>query len=277
MREVTVAVVQMHPRLAEVEENLARMSDFVEKICTAQNVDLIVFPELTTTGYECGVRFTDLAERVPGHTVNYLAERASAFSTYLAFGMVAKEKVESILYNAAVLIGPDGEVLGRYHKVHPRGEERLPFRPGYRYLVLETGFGNVGLLLGWDLAFPETARSLALDGAEIVCVCANWGHSPAQERELFVEEWQTYVHARARENALYVVASNRIGEEDSYHFFGDSRVVGPRGETYAFIEEEIEGYAVARIDLDIVRQTREELQLMQCRVPQAYRAIVRKY
>ena len=63
MREVTVAVVQMYPRLNEVEENLAHMSDFIEKICAEQNVDLIVFPELITTGYECGVRFTDLAER----------------------------------------------------------------------------------------------------------------------------------------------------------------------------------------------------------------------
>lgn len=270
MREVTVAVVQMHPRLAEVEENLAHMSDLVEKICTEQNVDLIVFPELTTTGYECGVRFTDLAERVPGHTVNYLAERASAFNTYLAFGMVVKEKVESILYNAAILIGPDGEVLGRYHKVHPRGEERLAFRPGYRYLILETGFGNVGLLLGWDLAFPEAARSLALEGAELLCVCANWEHP-------HVDEWRTYALARAYENSIFVAAANRVGEEYTYSFFGESMVVGPRGETYASIDEEIESYAIAKIDLDDVRKYREEFQFMQCRQPQTYRAIVRKY
>jgi predicted amidohydrolase len=270
MREVTVAVVQMHPRLAEVEENLARMSDFVEKICTEQNVDLIVFPELTTTGYECGVRFTDLAERVPGHTVNYLAERASAFSTYLAFGMVTKEKVESILYNAAILIGPDGEMVGQYHKVHPRGEERLAFRPGYRYLVLETNFGDVGLLLGWDLAFPETARSLALEGAELICVCANWEHP-------HVDEWRTYTLARAYENSIFVAAANRVGEEYTYSFFGESMVVGPRGEVYASIDEEIEGYAIAKIDLDGVRKYREEFQFMQCRRPQTYRAVVKKY
>ncbi len=270
MREVTVAVVQMHPRLAEVEENLAHMADLVEKICTEQNVDLIVFPELATTGYECGVRFTELAERVPGHTVNYLAERAAAFHTHLAFGMVTKERVESILYNAAILLGPDGEVLGQYHKVHPRGEERLAFRPGYRYLVLETGFGNVGLLLGWDLAFPETARSLALEGAELLCICANW------ERP-HVEEWRTYTLARAYENSLFVAAANRVGEEYTYAFFGESMVVGPRGEMYAAMNEEIEGYAVARIDLDDVRKYREEFQFMQCRQPQTYRAIVRKY
>jgi predicted amidohydrolase len=191
--------------------------------------------------------------------------------------MVTKEKVESTIYNAAIIVGPDGEMLGEYRKLHLPGEERLAFRPGYRLPVFEATFGQVGILLGWDLAFPEVARSLALDGAELLCVCANWGHSPAQNRAPFVEEWRTYNQARAAENALYVVASNRIGEEYSYQFVGDSMIVGPRGEVYASIDEEIEGYALATIELNTVRKTREELQLIQCRVPSAYRAIVRKY
>jgi predicted amidohydrolase len=278
MQEITIAVVQMHPQLGKVEDNLISMGKFVDKICTEQKVDLIVFPELATTGYELGLKFTDVAERVPGHSVNLLAQRAADYSTHIVFGMVSKEKVESILYNSAIVIGPDGELLGEYRKLHLPGEERLAFRPGFRLPVFEATFGPIGVLLGWDLAFPEAARSLALDGAEVLCVCASWGHPPAQDRELFVPEWQTYVHARAMENAFYVAASNRIGEEYSYHFFGDSRVVGPRGETYAYIEEELsEAYAVATVDLDAVRKTREDLQLMQCRVPQAYRAVVRKY
>jgi predicted amidohydrolase len=277
MQEITVAVVQMFPHLGKVEENLIAMGKFVDKICTEQNVDLIVFPELTTTGYELGLKFTDVAERVPGQAVNLLAQRAADYSTHIVFGLVSKEKVESIIYNAAVAIGPDGELLGEYRKLHLPGEERLAFRPGYRLQVFEATFGQIGILLGWDLAFPEAARSLALDGAEVLCICANWGHSPAQERDGSVEEWRTYVQARALENAFYVAASNRIGEEYSYHFFGDSMVVGPRGEVYASIDEEIEGYAVSTIDLDTVRKTREELQLIQCRSPQAYRAIVRKY
>lgn len=277
MQEITVAAVQMYPRLGEVEDNLLTMAKFVDKICTQQKVDLIVFPELSTTGYELGLRFTDVAERVPGPSVNLLAQRAADFGTHIVFGLVTKEKVESTIYNAAVVIGPDGELLGEYRKLHLPGEERLAFRAGYRLPVFETSFGQVGVLLGWDLAFPEAARSLALDGADILCVCANWGHSPPQERESFVEEWRVYVQARALENALYVVAGNRIGEEYSYHFFGDSMVVGPRGEVYASIDEEIEGYAVATVDLDAVRKTREELQLIQCRTPQAYRPLVRKY
>ena len=277
MSEITVAVVQMYPQLGKVEDNLIAMGKFVDKICTEQKVDLIVFPELATTGYELGLRFTDVAERVPGPATNILAQRAADYSTHIVFGLVTKEKVESVIYNAAVVIGPDGELLGEYRKLHLPGEERLAFRPGFRLPVFETTFGHIGVLIGWDLAFPEAARSLVLDGADLLCVCANWNHSPAEERALSVEEWRTYVHTRALENALYVVASNRIGEEYSYQFIGDSRVVGPRGATYAFIDEEIEGYAVAPIDLDAVRKTREDLQLIQCRVPQAYRAIVRRY
>ncbi len=278
MHEITVAVVQMYPQLGKVEENLIAMGKFVDRICAEQKTDLIVFPELVTTGYEMGLRFTEVAERVPGHAVNLMAQRAADYSTHIVFGLVTKERVESILYNAAVLIGPDGELVGEYRKMHLPGEERLAFRPGFRLPVFETAFGQVGVLLGWDLAFPEAARSLALDGAELLCVCANWGHSPAQDRIGPAQEWQTLLHARALENALFVVASNRIGEEYSYQFLGNSMVVGPRGELYTYIEEDREeSYAVATVDLDGVRKAREELQLIQCRVPQAYRALVRKY
>ena len=144
MREITVAAIQMEPRLAEQQDNLERMGEWLDKVCTEQRVDLVVFPELITTGYECGVQFTDLAERVPGPAVNLIAQRAADYGTHVLFGMVAKEQVESILYDTAVFVGPDGDVIGRYNKVHLRGEERLAFRPGFRYEVWETEFGLVG-------------------------------------------------------------------------------------------------------------------------------------
>ena len=270
MSEITVALVQMAPQIAQQEENLRRMSDYIERICQEQPVDLIVFPELVTSGYECGLRFTDMAERLPGHVVNLLAKNAADFNVHLAFGMVVKERVESILYNAAVLIGPDGELLGDYRKVHLKGEERLAFRPGYRFPIFDTAFGQVGLLIGWDLAFPEAARCLTLEGAQLLCVCASW----EQEQ---LEEWRAYCVARASENSVFVAAANRVGEEPSYTFGGESVVVGPGGSLYTFLDEPIEGYAVARINLDDVRRYREERQHIQCRRPQAYRAVVKKY
>jgi predicted amidohydrolase len=270
MREITVAAVQMYPRLNEVEANLVHMADFIKKICQEQPADLIVFPELATTGYECGVRFTDLAERIPGHAVHVIAEQAREFNTHVVFGLASKQRVESIVYNTAVIVGPDGEMLGDYRKVHPKGEERLAFRPGYRYSVVETDFGLVGLMLGWDLAFPEVARSLALDGAELICLSANC-EQPAEE------EWKVYATARALENSIFLAGANRIGEEYTYSFCGQSLIVGPRGVLHASVDEKIEGYCIARINLDEVRKYREELQQFQCRQPQTYRSIVRKY
>lgn len=309
MREITVATVQMKPGLGEVEDNLVKMSDFISRIASQQKVDLIVFPELVTTGYEMGVRFTQLAQQIPGPTVNLISQRAQELGVYVAFGMVAKEKIESILYNAAVLVGPDGELLGHYHKTHLRGEERMAFREGYKMPVFDTEFGSIGLMLGWDLAFPEVARSLTLDGAELIAVLGNWEKDE-------IEEWTTLVKARAIENSCFVAAANRVGEDVTIEFGGESLVAGPTGKVLAHLpgEEPVveeaekkpktpnakadedgekkdekpkkdeapktqpcEGYTVARFDLDEVRRQREQRQTIQNRQPQIYRTIVKKY
>jgi predicted amidohydrolase len=270
MRDVTVAVVQMKPILNEMENNLVQISDWIKKIATAQKTDLIIFPELCTTGYECGVRFTELAQRVPGPTVNLVAQRASEFGVHVAFGMASKEKVESILFDSAVVVGSDGDLIGEYRKVHLKGEEKLAFRNGWKFPVFETEFGNIGLMLGWDLAFPEAARTYALDGADLLVVMANW-------EQPYNEEWRTYLLARAYENTCFIAAANRIGQDATYSFFGESMIISPRGQIYASVDQEVEGYAVARIDLDEVRKYREEFQTLQCRQPSAYRSIVRAY
>ena len=270
MREVTIALAQTAPVLNDNEENLRRMTAFIGRICGEQPTDLIVFPELAVSGYECGLNFTRLAERVPGHAVSFLAGKAAEFNVHVAFGMPIKEKVESILYNAVVLIGPDGELLGDYRKLHLRGEERLAFRAGYRMPLFEAEFGQIGVMIGWDMAFPEVARSLTLDGADLIVCPAAW------ETEQ-MEAWRAYTVARAAENAVFIAAANRVGEEPSYSFGGESALVGPDGQVHTALDEAVEGYAVATVDLDDIRRVREEQQLLQCRQPTAYRALVRKY
>ncbi len=279
MREITIAVVQMKPQLGEMEDNLVKMSDMVNKIASQQRVDLIVFPELVTSGYELGVRFTELAQRVPGPTVNLMAQRANEHGVYIAFGMVTKEKVESVLYNSAVLVGPEGDLVDTYNKIHLRGEERMAFREGYKLPVVDVpDLGTVGMMVGYDLAYPEVARSMALDGAEILITIANWEAAN-------IDEWKTYVRARAYENSVYVIAANRVGEDVTLTFGGESMIVGPRGQIYASMVDEtdpetgepMEGFTVARVDLDTVRKFREEYQFMQTRQPATYRQIVKKY
>lgn len=309
MREVTIATVQFQPKLGEPEENLVKMSDFISKIASQQKVDLIIFPELATSGYELGVRFTELAQRIPGPSINLMSQRAAEFGVHIAFGLATKERVESIIFNSAVLIGPDGELLGNYNKVHLRGEERMAFREGFKFPVIPTEIGNIGLMLGWDLAFPEVARSLALEGAELLLVMANW-------EKRYMDEYRTLLKARAFENGIYVGGSNRVGEDVTLAFGGESMIVGPRGEILTSLiaekepevsatpadakaddakaddskpepaprtptkkdsNEPLEGYAVARIDLDEVRRYREQFQMIQLRQPTAYRTVVKRY
>ncbi|MCI0711470.1 MAG: carbon-nitrogen hydrolase family protein [Chloroflexi bacterium] len=314
MREVTIATVQFQPKLGEPEENLVKMSDFISKIASQQKVDLIIFPELATSGYELGVRFTELAQRIPGPSINLMSQRAAEFGVHIAFGLATKERVESIIFNSAVLIGPDGELLGNYNKVHLRGEERMAFREGFKFPVINTEIGNIGLMLGWDLAFPEVARSLALEGAELLLVMANW-------EKRYMDEYRTLLKARAFENGIYVAGSNRVGEDVTLAFGGESMIVGPRGEVLTSLvaekepevtmmpdakpqtdakaddakpedskpepapripakkesDEPLEGYAVARIDLDEVRRYREQFQMIQLRQPTAYRTVVKRY
>jgi predicted amidohydrolase len=278
MREVTIAVAQMKPRLGLPEENIVRMSDMIASIASQQRVDLIVFPELITSGNELGLQFTELAQRVPGSTVNILAQRAGDHGVHLAFGMVTKERVESVLYNSAILIGPDGELLDIYNKVHLRGEERMAFREGFKFPVIDTDIGTIGLQIGYDLAFPETTRALSLDGAEIVCVLANW-------EAAHIDEWKTYLRARAYENALFMVGANRVGEDVTLTFGGESMIVGPRGQVFASMAGQTdaetgapkEGFVLAKIDLNDVRKVREEFQFIQTRQPTVYKSVVRRY
>jgi len=269
-RNVTVALVQMNPTLADPEANLRKMGDFLERICSEQNTDLVIFPELSYTGAELGLRATDLAERVPGHATNYLAKRAKDFNCHIVFGMVVKEKVESILYNSLVCIAPEGDVSAQYNKVHLLGEERQAYRNGFRFLTVEAEWGRFGAVTGSDIIFPESTRCLSLDGAELVSVSANWDSPHAAS-------WQPHLISRAAENAIFVAAANRIGEEPTKRFVGNSMLVGPSAEVYTVLDEPIEGYATATIDLDQVRIVREERQLIQYREPLAYRSLVKRY
>lgn len=270
MREITVAVVQMDTKLAEPEANLAKMSEFVRKISSQQKVDVIVFPELTLTGNECGAQFTQLVQRVPGPAVNVMAQRANDMGLHIAFGLPSKERVESILFNSAVMVGPEGDLVAHYRKLHLRGEEQMLFRPGFRLEPVETPVGILGLQIGWDVMFPEGARSLCLDGAELILVCAAWDRERAAE-------WRTFLSARAAENACYVCAANRIGEEPASTFAGESMIVGPRGQVIADLDETTEGYVIAKLNLDETRRAREESQVFQTRQPMSYRSVVKRY
>ncbi len=283
MRELKVAVVQMQPELGKMQANISQIVESIRKIATTQPVDIIVFPELSVTGYEGGQRFTQMAQRVPGAVTNIIGQAAHDFAVHVVIGMAIRRDVEAVLYNGAVLIAPDGEVEAEYRKVHLQADERLVFRPGRTLKPIETEVGTIGLLLGWDLAFPEVARNLVLQGAEALLIPAAW-----ETKNIAI--WRTLLMARAYENDVFIAAANRFGEEPSYVFGGQSAILAPGGEVLAVIEDHTRetaegevltepgaGYAVVRLDLDAVRRRREETQIILARQPGTYRAIVRKY
>jgi len=278
MREITVAAVQMKPIAGDLEANLTKMTEMVTTIAAAQRVDIITFPELVTSGSELGVRYPELAQRVPGMVVNILSQRASDFGVYIAFGMVMKERVESVLYNSAVLIGPDGDLVEIYNKLHLRGEERMVFREGFKLPISETEIGNIGVMLGHDLAYPEVARCMSLEGAEIILTLANWEASE-------MGAWGTYLRARALENGIFMVGTNRVGTDATLHYGGETQIIGPRGQVMATLidhthpdtGEPQDGYIISKLNLDEVREVREEQLMIQNRHPIMYKSIVRKY
>ncbi len=278
MSEFIAAVAQTNPILGDIAANLSQMAAMTEQICREQHPDIIVFPELATTGVENGMAFNYMAERLPGgHQFNILARKAADFNVHIVFGMPTKTKVETTLYNAAVVIGPDGDLIGEYRKIHLLGEEKLSFRPGYRFSVFDTGLGTLGVMLGADVAFPEAARALTLMGAEIICL-------PAAYEAQYQAEWEAFTQARAAENGVFLLAANRVGQEPSRTFLGDSAIFAPDGTLLARIDADenetdaaTTGYAFARIDASAVRRVREARQFIMARSPAAYGPIVKKY
>ena len=172
-----------------------------------------------------------------------------------------------VVYNAAVLLSGDGEVLGSFSKVHLILSERLYFRAGDEYPVFETDFGKIGLMICYDSGFPEVARILALQGAEIV-------FAPCAFRKADKHMWDIYFKARALENTFFVAATNRVGHEGDLHLFGSAVVSNPAGVLIAESPEDQENLLVVDVDLDEVRTRRARIPFLRDRRPELYSALL---
>ena len=269
---VKVAAVQMDVELAGEGRNrveIARLAD-------ATDADLVVFPECANSGY--GFRDAAAArphaEPIPGPTTELLLPIARARKRCIVVGLLERDVGE--LWNAAALVTPDGGVH-KYRKVH------LPFvgvdrfvRGGDSFPVHDTPLGRVGMQICYDLRFPEGARSLALDGADIVVVPTNWPRGAEAMPDVLVA-------ARAVENRVFVIAANRVGAEGGAPYIGRSSVVDPRGRVLAALAGE-PGVAAAEIDPSLARQKRivnapgeYEIDLFADRHPEAYGRLTRPH
>jgi predicted amidohydrolase len=235
-KKVNVALAQTSCEVGDKKHNVNIMKKNVKE-AKKRNANLVIFPELSLTGYTSRDLAYELAEPIPGPTIRSLEEVTKREGIYMVLGMPERsEKARSVLYNTAVLLGPDG-FIGKYRKMHlPTHsvfEEKRYFRLGYEAPVFETDIGKLGLTICYDVLFPEISRLLRLKGAQlIVCISA----SPAMRRRFF----EVLTIARALENTVFLAYVNLVDVENGLQFWGGSRMIDPSGNiiTQAKLDEE---------------------------------------
>lgn len=190
-RKVRLASVHFQPSAKTPEGNCRQFAPLIEQ-AAQQKADLVVLPE-TLTFFGCGKTFLECAEPVPGPSTEYFGQLARKHDLYIVAGLLERDR--HLIYNVAALLGPDGKLVGKYRKVClPRTEVSDGIAPGHEYPVFQTRFGKVGMMVCYDGFFPEVARELSANGAEVIAFPV-WGCNPA------------LVAARACENHVYVVSS----------------------------------------------------------------------
>lgn len=234
-----VAAAQFEPRPGDVRWNISRVLELASR-AGVRGADLVVLPELVTTGYYMFSQFQQLAEPLDGPTVTILHELARRYDMHVVLGM-AERGEDGAVHDSAVLVGPAG-LRGVYRKMHLWDTERDVFTPGDGVLVEDTGsdLGHLGLLVCYDLEFPSTAEDVAASGASLLA-------APAAFSNLTL--WRATLQSRARDLAVPLVAANRLGTEMDSEFCGHSTVVGPDGTVLADAGTE-PGLAMARVEVD---------------------------
>ena len=268
-----IALAQVECKPGDVAGNVAMMTRLIERHAQA-GADLVVFPEMCDTGYEMeaigrtagavdGLARTALAAAARSHRVNVIA------------GLSLNE--DGAIFNTAVALDRSGAAVGEYRKIHlftgePQPEDRV-MRPGSRRVVAPIDGVPVGLMICYDLRFPELARSMLLDGAEMFVIPAAW---PAVR----IGHWTALLQARAIENQCVMVACNRVGGDGGVELGGCSAVFGPLGEAW-FTSEPLRSPAaggvpvaeVVHVDIEQVAAARARFRWLRDRRPESYRSM----
>ena len=241
MSNTNIAIAQIDCVLCDPKTNLEKIISSIRS-AAERDAKLVMFPECALTGYA----YSSLAEAIPfaekldGPSSQAIAEVCRETAAYAVVGFI--EAAEDKLYNAAMLVGPDG-VVGGYRKVH------LPFigvdrfvTPGDRqFEVFDLPFGKVGVNICYDISFPEAARVLKLMGAELIALITNWPEASWRSPEFVA-------NTRALENHVFFAATDRVGTERGWKFIGRSMIVDCNGDAIAQAGAEDEELLIAAID-----------------------------
>ena len=265
-----IAVAQLNPRLGDVDRNLESVERSMKHASSA-GAQLVVFPECALTGYVFNslTEALTVAEPIPGPTSRRIADMAQEYGIYVVVGTLERE-VERC-YNTAILAGPQG-LEAIYRKTHTLclGVDRFTTPGDIPYRVHDLPIGRIGILICYDLRFPEPARVLALGGAQLIILPTNWPESSNIQADVFTR-------SRAAENRVFVAACDRVGQERDTTFLGRSQIVGPDGRVREEASTQYEDLLVADLDLGeadvkriVVRAGIHEMDCMADRRPELY-------
>jgi deaminated glutathione amidase len=254
MRQFVAAAVQLAPApgpltAASLAANAERAAELTRRCHAATGAELIVLPESVTTGFTPGIeteQLWDLVSELPGPVLQPYADLAAELGTHLVLGTYERGPERGVVYNAAVVLSPAGELLGVYRKTHPFSSERVDrggwVTPGEDILVVDTPLGRIGVIICFDGDYPELARITALAGAELIC------RPSALLRSADI--WELTNRARAYDNHVYVIGSNATGiDPGGVIYFGNSMIVTPIAEVVAKASSH-ECWVSARLDPD---------------------------
>ncbi len=258
-RQICIGLAQFSVRTGDTSYNLAAAIQSMESL--AQNgATLVLLPELWSCGFD-----NENMEAHAGRTPSILAEIQDICQRLdIIAGGSLPEKHAHGISNTFYLVDKNGNIAGKYRKIHlfsPMGEDRI-FVPGNEAIVCDTSLARIGLAICFDLRFPELFRKLAIDGAEIIMVSAQW---PAPR----IRHWDILMAARAVENQVFVAGVNTCARTKAHIFPGHSRVISPEGHMAADAGT-TPGTASAMIDLGAIKATRSLFDTLQMRAPEAY-------
>jgi len=260
---------------ANIEKHLAMIADAAK-----QGVQIVCMQEVFTTPYFCAeqkVRWYEAVEKIPdGSTTRLMQETAKKHNMVIVVP-IYEEEITGIYYNTAAVIDADGTYLGKYRKHHiphvnPGFWEKFYFKPGnLGFPAFDTAYARIGVYICYDRHFPEGARALGLNGAEIVF------NPSATVAGLSEYLWKLEQPAHAVANGYFVGAINRVGHElpwDIGEFYGQSYFCDPRGQIIAQGPRDEDALVVADLDLDMIREVRNTWQFFRDRRPESYMQLV---
>lgn len=264
MKHLKIGYLQQH-NVADVKTNMQRLADGVRDLAK-RGAELVVLQELHNSLYFCQVEDVDnfdLAEPIPGPSTDFYGALAREFNVVIVTSLFER-RAPGLYHNTAVVMERDGSIAGKYRKMHipddPAYYEKFYFTPGdLGFRPIQTSVGKLGVLVCWDQWYPEAARLMALQGAELLIYPTAIGYAASDtedEQQRQREAWTTVQRGHAVANGLPIVSVNRVGFEPDLskqtpgiEFWGSSMVVGPQGEMLYRSAPDAEDSVIVEVDL----------------------------